>query len=166
MSASRPTPGSPPRRVRPNHLARPDRAPSRATAVSYRRRASEQPADIWRYLLALPGCLHSTQIELLTRCQPHRVQYPPDPTENTSTSVIRSHKALSGPEKVAAIVQVNHLEGALFDGEGHVQRQTNPERANELLGAINKLRRQLGWLSLDMSHHQCWSDEVPAGPGR
>jgi hypothetical protein len=91
---------------------------------------------------------------------------PPVPAENTSTSVIRSQKALSGPEKVAAIAQVNDLEGVLFDGEGHVQRHTNPERANELLGAINKLRRQLGWLGLDMTHHQCWSDDVPAGPGR
>jgi hypothetical protein len=89
-----------------------------------------------------------------------------DPAENISTSLSRSQKALSTPERVAAIAQVNHLEGALFDGEGHVQRHTNPERANELLGAINKLRRQLGRLGLDMSHHQCWSDDVPAGPGR
>jgi hypothetical protein len=74
--------------------------------------------------------------------------------------------ALRGPDKVAAIAQVNDLEGLLFDGEGHVRRHSNPERANELLGAINKLRHELGWLRLDMAHHQCWSEDVPARPDR
>ena len=83
-----------------------------------------------------------------------------------STGVVRSRMALRGPDKVAAIAQVNHLERLLFDGEGHVRCHTNPERANELLGAINKLRHQLGWLCLDMAHHQCWSEDVPARPGR
>ncbi len=91
---------------------------------------------------------------------------PPFPTENTSTGVIRSPMVLSGPDKVAAIAQVNHLESLLFDDEGRLRHRTNPERANELLGAINNLRRQLGWLCLDMAHHQCWSDDVPARPGR
>jgi hypothetical protein len=72
---------------------------------------------------------------------------------------------LSGPDKVAAIAQVNHLERLLFDDEGHVRRRTNPERANEQLGAINNLRRRLGWLCLNMDHHQC-CDDVPARPGR
>jgi hypothetical protein len=73
--------------------------------------------------------------------------------------------ALPGPDKVAAIAQVNHLERLLFDGEGHVRCRTDPERADELLGAINTLRHQLGWLCLDMAHHLCWSEDVPARPG-
>jgi hypothetical protein len=91
---------------------------------------------------------------------------PPFPTENTSTGVVRSRTALSGPDKVAAIAQVNHLERLLFDDEGRLRRRTNPELADELLGAVNNLRRQLGWLCLDMAHHQCWSEDVPARPGR
>ena len=74
--------------------------------------------------------------------------------------------ALAGTDQIAAIAQVNHLEGILFDGEGHVQRHTSPERANELLEAINQLRLQLGWLDLDMAHQQCWSEHDPARRGR
>jgi hypothetical protein len=79
---------------------------------------------------------------------------------DASTVVARSQTALSEPEKVAAIARVNDLERVLFDDEGHIQRHTNSERANELLGAINELRRRLGWLYVDMAHHQCWPDGV------
>jgi hypothetical protein len=40
---------------------------------------------------------------------------PPFATENTWTGVVRSPMVLSGPDKVAAIAQVNHLERLLFD---------------------------------------------------
>jgi hypothetical protein len=72
--------------------------------------------------------------------------------------------ALRGSDKVAAVAQVNHLERLLFDGEGHVRRHTKSDRANELLGAINKLRDELGWLRLDLAHNQCWSEDVPSRP--
>ena len=74
--------------------------------------------------------------------------------------------ALSGTDQIAAIAHVNYLESILFDGEGHVQRHTNPVQANELLWAINQVRLQLGWLCLDMAHQQCWSEDIPARRGR
>jgi hypothetical protein len=85
----------------------------------------------------------------------------PFPTRAASTVVGQSVGVLSEAEKVAAIARVNDLERVLFGDEGGVERHTNSERADELLGAINELRCRLGWLCVDMARHQCW----PAGVG-
>ncbi|HEX4863193.1 MAG TPA: hypothetical protein VFV02_03920 [Acidimicrobiales bacterium] len=67
---------------------------------------------------------------------------------------------LCRPEKSAAVTRVVCLERLLFDGSGHPRRRISPERADELLCAINQLRRQLGWLCLNMQRQLCWPDDA------
>ena len=52
--------------------------------------------------------------------------------------------------------KVAGLEGRLFDGEGHLRPGLTDELADTLLSEINDLRHDLGWLSLDLHHHQVW----------
>ena len=82
------------------------------------------------------------------------------PATMTSTTAVHARMTPSPPDKIAAITRVNYLERLLFDGDGRIRRHTSAERADELLWAINNLRRQLGWLGLDMQHHHCWPDNV------
>jgi hypothetical protein len=78
----------------------------------------------------------------------------------TSTTAVHAQMTLSRTEKIAAITRVNYLERLLFDADGRLRRHTSPERADDLLWAINDLRRQVGWLRLDMQHHHCWPDNA------
>ena len=78
----------------------------------------------------------------------------------TSTTATHARMTSSRPDTIAAITRVNYLERLLFDGDGSLRRHTSAERAEELLWAINDLRRQVGWLQLDMQHHHCWPDNA------
>ena len=78
----------------------------------------------------------------------------------TSTTAVHARMTPSRPDKIAAITRVNYLERLLFDGDGRLRRRTSPERADELLWAINNLRRQVGWLGLDLQHHHRWPDNA------
>jgi hypothetical protein len=84
----------------------------------------------------------------------------PMATSTRTTAAPHAQATLCRPERSAAITRVDRLERLLFDGNGHPRRRINPERADELLCAINQLRRQLGWLSLDMQHQYCWPDDT------
>jgi hypothetical protein len=81
-------------------------------------------------------------------------------TEPTSKTAVHARMTPSQLDKIAAVIRVNYLERLLFDGDGHHRHDTSPERADELLWTINELRRQLGWLRLDMQHHHCWPDNA------
>ncbi len=78
----------------------------------------------------------------------------------TSTTAVHARMTPSRPDTIAAITRVNYLERLLFDGDGRLRRHTSPERADELLWAINDLRRQVGWLGLDLQHHHRWPDNA------
>ena len=52
--------------------------------------------------------------------------------------------------------KVAMLEGRLYDGEGHQRPGLSDEMATNLLGEINGLRHDLGWLGLDLGHHHIW----------
>lgn len=78
----------------------------------------------------------------------------------TATSPVHAHMTTYRPDQSAAITKVNDLERLLFDGDGRLRRHTSPERADELLSAINDLRRQIGWLGLNLQHHHCWPPNV------
>jgi hypothetical protein len=64
----------------------------------------------------------------------------------------------SWADQGASVAKLSGLECLLFDGDDHVRRDTSPEEAVRLLGAVNDLRRQLGWLCLDMGRHHCWPE--------
>jgi hypothetical protein len=63
-------------------------------------------------------------------------------------------------DAAASVAELRGLEGLLFDGDDHVRRDTSPEEADRLLGALNDLRLQLGWLCLDMGRHPCWPEDT------
>jgi hypothetical protein len=56
--------------------------------------------------------------------------------------------------------KVARLEGRLFDDEGHLRQGLSDKAVNRRLGEINDLRRDLGWLSLDVHHHYVWPAAV------
>jgi hypothetical protein len=76
------------------------------------------------------------------------------------TSTTAAHPLASRSDKIAAITRVNYLERLLFDGDGRLRRHTSAERADQLLEAINDLRRQVGWLALDLQHHHRWPEKA------
>ncbi len=59
-------------------------------------------------------------------------------------------------QRSVMVGKVASLEGRLFDGEGHLRQGLRHELADTLLSEINDLRHDLGWLSLDLHHHQMW----------
>ncbi len=59
-------------------------------------------------------------------------------------------------QRSVLVGKVANLEGRLFDGEGHLRQGLSHELADSLLSEINDLRHDLGWLSLDLHHHQVW----------
>ena len=59
-------------------------------------------------------------------------------------------------QRSVLVGKVAGLEGRLFDGEGHLRPGLSHELAYTLLSEINDLRHDLGWLSLDLHHHQVW----------
>jgi hypothetical protein len=69
-------------------------------------------------------------------------------------------EGLSPAEKSAVISKINVLERQLFDDQCRRRRGISEERATELLGEINALRRKLGWLSLDLHHRLVWPDDL------
>jgi len=81
-------------------------------------------------------------------------------TSTRTTTAAHGRATLCRRQKSAAITRVNYLERVLFDGNGHPRRRISPERADELLSAINQLRSRLGWLTLDMHHQYRWPDDV------
>ena len=52
------------------------------------------------------------------------------------------------------------LEGRLFEDEGHLRQGVSDEVARTRLGEINDLRRDLGWLRLDLRHDYVWPSGV------
>jgi hypothetical protein len=48
------------------------------------------------------------------------------------------------------------LEGRLFDDEGHLRPGMSDEVLRMRLSDINDLRRDLGWLTLDLGHDYVW----------
>ena len=80
--------------------------------------------------------------------------------ETTPTAMDHALMAPSQPDLGAAVAKLNHLERLLFDGDSHVRPQNSPERAEQLLQAINQRRHQLGWLGLNMQHHHRWPDNT------
>jgi hypothetical protein len=54
------------------------------------------------------------------------------------------------------------LEARLFDHEGHLRQDLSDEAASTQLGEINDLRRDLGWLSLDLHHDYVWPGNLAA----
>jgi hypothetical protein len=48
------------------------------------------------------------------------------------------------------------LEGRLFDRKGDPRPGLSDQAATALLGEINDLRHQLGWLALHLDHHHTW----------
>jgi hypothetical protein len=74
-------------------------------------------------------------------------------TEGESYSLV---PRLPLAQRSIMVGKVASLEGRLFDGEGHVRRGLSDEMAGTLLKEINDLRDDLGWLSLDLHHHQMW----------
>ena len=52
------------------------------------------------------------------------------------------------------------LEGRLFDDEGHLRPGLSDEVATTRLGKINDLRRDLGWLWLDLHHDYVWPADI------
>jgi hypothetical protein len=63
-------------------------------------------------------------------------------------------------QRSAMVGKVASLEGRLFDGEGHLRQSLRHELADTLLSEINDLRHDLGWLSLDLHHHQIWPAQI------
>jgi hypothetical protein len=59
-------------------------------------------------------------------------------------------------QRLVLVGKVAGLEGRLFDGEGHLRAGLSREMADTLLSQVNDLRHDLGWLSLDLHHHQVW----------
>jgi hypothetical protein len=59
-------------------------------------------------------------------------------------------------QRLVLVGKVAGLEGRLFDGEGHLRAGLSREMADTLLSEVNDLRHDLGWLSLDLRHHQVW----------
>jgi hypothetical protein len=60
--------------------------------------------------------------------------------------------------------RVASLEGRLFDGEGQVRQGLSDAEVGALLGEINDLRLDLGWLTLDLHHDHVWPEEAPSSP--
>ena len=59
-------------------------------------------------------------------------------------------------QRSLTVGKVAVLEGRLFDRQGHPRSRLSDHAATTLLGQINDLRRQLGWLALDLDHHHIW----------
>jgi hypothetical protein len=60
----------------------------------------------------------------------------------------------------AVVQKVTRLEGRLFDEQGLVRLGVSPELACAWLDEINHLRRQLGWLRLDLHHRHIWPADL------
>ena len=56
--------------------------------------------------------------------------------------------------------QVALLEGRLFDDQGRLRPGLSDEVATTRLGKINDLRRDLGWLKLDLHHDYIWPADM------
>jgi hypothetical protein len=52
------------------------------------------------------------------------------------------------------------LEGRLFDDQGHLRPGLSDEVATTRLSKINDLRRDLGWLRLDLHHDYVWPADI------
>jgi hypothetical protein len=56
--------------------------------------------------------------------------------------------------------RVAFLETLLFDGDCHLRRGLDDERAARLLSQINNVRHDLGWLTIDRHHHPEWPEHI------
>jgi hypothetical protein len=63
---------------------------------------------------------------------------------------------MSAAEKTAAIAKVRYLEHELFDDCGQVRRRTDRATAEDSVALINGLRRDLGWLEIDLDGRWRW----------
>jgi hypothetical protein len=81
-------------------------------------------------------------------------------TNEDPDSEVITFERLPLAERIAAVNQLNCLEGQLFDGEDHIRPGTRLERANELLAVVNSLRHRLGWLPIDDHHRWGWRADV------
>jgi hypothetical protein len=63
-------------------------------------------------------------------------------------------------ERTVMAGKVTILEGRLFDVDGHPRPGLSDQMATTLLGEINDLRHDLGWLALNLGHHHIWPAHV------
>jgi hypothetical protein len=63
-------------------------------------------------------------------------------------------------QRSVVVQRVALLEGRLFDEDGHRRRGLSDNAAVALLDEINVLRRDLGWLGLDLRHHHIWPEDL------
>ena len=59
-------------------------------------------------------------------------------------------------QRSVLVRKVALLERRLFDEDGRLRPDLGDEVAGTLLGEINDLRHDLGWLSVDLRHHHTW----------
>ena len=59
-------------------------------------------------------------------------------------------------EKLSLSGRLRHLDGRLFDGDGHVRPGIDERRADSLLAEINEIRRALGFIPIDRNHQHSW----------
>jgi hypothetical protein len=69
-------------------------------------------------------------------------------------------RRLPRAQRSALAGRVTGLEGRLFDQDSHPRRDLSDQMARRLLGEINDLRHQLGWLPLDLHHHHLWPADI------
>ena len=87
----------------------------------------------------------------------------PDSDKPTSLPTLESYglpRRLPLAQRVVISRRVTVLEGRLFDDDDHLRRNLDGELIDTLLGEINELRHDLGWLRLDRHHHQVWPQEI------
>ena len=63
-------------------------------------------------------------------------------------------------QRSVKVGKVAFLEGRLFGEDGCLRRGLTDELVAMLLGEINELRHDLGWLALDLSHHHIWPSHL------
>jgi hypothetical protein len=96
-----------------------------------------------------------------------RVPAPSEATVASGTTSNSSDLASYGVARRLPLAQrsalagrVTWLEGRLFDQDSHPRRDLSDQMARKLLGEINDLRHQLGWLPLDLHRHHLWPADI------
>jgi hypothetical protein len=82
---------------------------------------------------------------------------------SASTTELAGYSLVRRPPQAQRSVlarKVALLEGRLFDEDGRQRPDLGDEVAGTLLGQINAVRHELGWLSVDLRHHHTWPTDV------
>ncbi len=90
-----------------------------------------------------------------------------DPPCLTDTTASRTESANYGipprlplAQRSGLATRVALLEGRVFDEDGHLRQGLSDEAVRTWLGEINDLRRDLGWLTLDLRHDYVWPGAI------